>query len=329
MTAFHVQSLIGFAFVFLAVSALASLAGGVAWRLLGGRARGYGPATERAATTAALVLPIVAGVAAVLPLVAHAVVSRGRRDHCLRIAGHLHFCFQHGVGWAESLVAVSLLTLAVASLVVRAARGWRARSTARRSLRALHASSSRVAGHADVRLVPGARRFCFVAGDRQPVIYVSASAWHALEPQERAAMLAHERAHALQRDLRSRRWLAFAAALGAPRVADRLLRAWAHATERLCDAMAAREVGDAAVVASAILTLAGARPPVASAAFVQHEDDVSGRIEAVLREGPMGHAGASTLWQTSWRLALGALLASLVFFDQIHGWVERVVAWLA
>jgi beta-lactamase regulating signal transducer with metallopeptidase domain len=177
-----------------------------------------------------------------------------------------------------------------------------------------------------VILAPGASAFCFVAGRR---IYVSSAAWDALAEEERAAMLAHERAHVVNGDLPRRALLGLAGILGAPWFAARLLGQWRGATEKVCDRAAASSMGTSVAVAQALVTLsrlAGARAtPTAAAAFVHRGVDVVERVEAVLGDGPDGRGAARRIARAAAVLFATVGIMATVLADPLHHAIETLL----
>lgn len=110
------------------------------------------------------------------------------------------------------------------------------------------------------------------------LIVVSRKLMSLLDPSERSAVLAHERAHA---SLRHDRYLivaALGAAVGAERVLARPLR---HSLERWADEVAARQVGDRRIVARALGRAALAAPPPDEFSAAMHAGSVTVRVQAM------------------------------------------------
>lgn len=318
------ESSIGFALAFLLVTWSASLlVCGLVLAARGPLSR-RGPATERAAARAALVLAPLVGLVIVLATGAHSLTALwpGAVDHCAQHGHHPHLCWVHGAGWAGDPLGVVPLAMFAAYFLVRVAQRAAARWSAARALEQI----ARVArpDPGGVLIAPSDRIFCFAAGAARPRVYVSSAAWAALREDERRAVVAHERAHLAQGDLSAGSWLGVLALVGAPIVAQRVLGLWRGATERLCDLRAADEV-DATTVASALvaLTRAGGAAP-AGLAFASPAGVVE-RVEALLAGVPAGTAAARrvTLGLSFLVTSLAALAA--LFADPLHHALETLL----
>jgi beta-lactamase regulating signal transducer with metallopeptidase domain len=231
-------------------------------------------------------------------------VSAGTNDHCVAHTHHPHLCLYHGGTWGETAWAVAAVVAAATALSIGLSRRlwgiWRARG-ARRTLQ--HVAGARRFRTSTVLIAPAASVFCFVSGVWRPRIFVSSTAWNLLDDLERRAVIEHENAHVAHGDLWRRYVLGSLAALGLPFVAARLLEMWAQAAERLCDARSARETGEPAAVASALIKLSRAarRPDTAFANAFISTATVVDRVEALLRDEPCG--GRCARW-------LGGLIAA-------------------
>lgn len=322
-------SLVGFALAFVVVSAGLSLLAGLAVWAFGRRLGRAGPAAERSAAGAGLVLPPALALVMTAALVGRSALGPwlGVPDHCAGHAHHLHLhlCLFHGSAWAERHWALGLVAGAFLLLAVRMGSRLRRMTHARRLLRALEVVSEPAAAKG-VRIVSSPRDFCFTAGIVDPRVFVSRTTWDRLASDQRAAVLAHEQAHIAQGDLWRRAGLGMLSALGAPVVASGLLRLWDGATERLCDRAAARLVGDRLVVASALLALVGRQqaPAAVGAAFTTG-NDVVGRVEALL-DGAL-EDGAAVRWLRRALTVTIALAAALVLLaaDPLHHGLETLL----
>lgn len=134
-----------------------------------------------------------------------------------------------------------------------------------------------------------------------------------LEPDERRALLAHERAHLRFRHHRFVRLTRLAAA-AFPMLMPLDCRV-RYATERWADEEAVREVGDRGVVARAVAGAAIAQTGQASAALGIADSHVVRRVESLLAELPptsrfveLGALGAVIA-------AAGGLVTSLVLVE--------------
>lgn len=324
------ESLIGFAFLFVVTTLVASLVlGGVALAF-GRRLRAAGPRVERVAYGLALLAPPAAASVLVVVLATFSIAGPwwGVADHCGHHAHHLHLCLRHGASWGAHAWAVASIAGTSVFLAVHVGRRiFRVASARAAVARLVRAATTREVRGGTVLVVPSTRAFSFVSGVRRPRIFVSAAAWELLAEDERAAMLAHERAHVAQGDLGRGLVLDLAALLGAPGVARRCLGRWEDATERLCDHVAVAEVG-VAPLARALLAMAGApdlRTAVPGAAFVRDGGAVVTRVEAVLEGTRDGIALARLL---SAAAAIGAGTAVLVVVTRagaVHHLIESVL----
>src|SRR5687768_16730376 len=185
-------SLIGFALAFIAATWIISLVFGAGMLVLS-RATRRDPALERAATGVALVMPPLLGAAAVAAVIVYSIrAAGGAGDHCGPHDHHPHLCVIHGAAWAANAWAVAALAVAGAVVLARGVRLMVAHVRGGRAIDDL----GRIAVEMDgVLHVPSERPFLFVAGARGGAIFVSSAAWQALAPAERAAAVAHERAH--------------------------------------------------------------------------------------------------------------------------------------
>jgi Zn-dependent protease with chaperone function len=320
-------SLVGFGIVFLATSFVLSGLLALPVLALGTRLRRLGPWVERRAVAGALGLPPVLAFGLVAVLVASSLLAlRSGTDHCLDHGHHLHLCVLHGAPWVSQAWALALVAFALTFVVVRAClSGW-AHFGAQRSVGRLRKLGTRL-GARRTYLVPSNERFAFTAGLFSPAVIVSSAAWNALDAEQRAAILVHERAHIENGDLWLRVVLGIAATLGFPGVASRLLATWSLTAERICDRQAANEVGRPSTVASAMLALAGTSPaPVGPAGVVfAAASCVPERIVAVLEEGPGGEARSKLMLATLALAAASAVLAWVAFAEPIHHVLETLL----
>jgi hypothetical protein len=316
-------SLVGFGLALVATMWAVSLVLGAA-ALLVSRASGRDPALERAAATVGLGAPPILGAAAVMAIVVHSFSAVGSgADHCGEHGHHLHLCVAHGASWAANSAAVAALAAVgavmlarIVALIASLVSGYRAVSDLRR-----------VAVEIDgVLVVPSERFFVFTAGFWRGATFASSAAWRTLGAAERAAAVAHERAHQEGRDLLRRAALALLAIAGAPLIGRRMLSVWDSATERLRDRDAAAAIGDETSVASALVALAraGSACPAWTASLVP-ADELSLRVASVLDErGPRVRAGAR-LVTTSGVALVAAIPVAFLLADPLHHLLETVL----
>jgi Zn-dependent protease with chaperone function len=286
-----------------------------------------GPWVARRAAAAALVLPPLLSFGLVLILLAgsaHALWTGA--DHCLVHDHHLHLCLVHGAAWASQPWAVAVVAAAGTFVLLRAGLSALAHLRAQRSVGRLRNLGDEL-GVPGCYLVPSRERFAFTAGLLSPAVLISSAAWEALNPEERAAVVAHELGHLAHGDPRWRAWLGALASLGAPFLANRLLLIWSLATERLCDRRAALAVGKPSTVASAMLALARPLPPhlAHSGAVFAAASHLPSRIQALLAEGPDGSTCARRLL---WGVLVGTatvLTACVLFAEPLHHALETLL----
>jgi Zn-dependent protease with chaperone function len=287
-----------------------------AWvALAAGRLRDAGPAAERSAAGWALLAPIVLAATIVVVIAA---VGSGSEDHCVGHDHHAHFCFVHGAAWLERPWAVALAVASTVTFVLRiAAVAWR-RARARRAITQVRKVSELGDG---VWIARSERVFCFVAGWRRPEVFMSSRANEALPPNERAAVIAHERAHAAHGDLWLSTLVDLASTAAAPLAGGWLHTRWTEASERLCDTVAARATAPESV-ASALVRMcrAGHLEPIASG-FTPAADALEDRVRAVLAGVPAGRR----LGWIAWSLVAGAIAASVLLATPLHHALETLL----
>jgi Zn-dependent protease with chaperone function len=273
----HAASLVGFAAVFVLVAWATSLLARLSAAAIDANHRG--PALERRLLEVGALAPLVIATSVVAILMG---ISLLGEDHCLDHHHHAHFCLIHGAPWAEQSWAVALVGFAA---VVGAWRFARLVITAARNRRALSKLRAVAMYEDGIHWLPTPEPICFVT--RNAEIFVSRGAWDALDPQERRAMVEHERAHIAHRDVIRRFVLDVATSFIGPWMS---LRArWDAVTERLCDARAAATIGDHESVASALVKLARLQrsTTVQMLGFTPRHDAVSSRVHAILAEPPL------------------------------------------
>lgn len=321
-------SLIGFALV----AALLSWSSSV---VLAGVVTGYrrrlgaaGPQAERAATTLALALPPLLGVAitTVLALGKLWELAATGADHCGAHPHHLHLCLVHGGTWAQTTWAV------VAIGALGAVTGARIASTAGRRVRAagalrkLRRVAEPIGERGETLLVPSSLPFAFTGGVMRPRIYVSTVLWEHLSPREREAVLAHERAHVRRGDVWKRLLLELAGHLGDPFFTSRLRARWHAATEKICDGEAAGKLADPVPVAQALVRSArlGLARPAGAFSFSSHDAGIRERVEELLAGRP-----SQKVYFRPTVLGCAAvvmlLAAAIVFFHPLHHLLESIL----
>ncbi|WP_373045729.1 M56 family metallopeptidase [Vulgatibacter sp.] len=305
---------------------LVSLAAGLAWWSLGARVRS--PFVRADLAFLLGTLPATATLAVLLAAIAPPLRALfGGPDHCVDHAHHLHLCLIHFAGLRPGL--------AVAGAAALAAFAWRlgtflaGERAATRRLRLLEGlGEARTDAHGStLLLLPGAPGLCHAAGILRRRIFLSASLAGRLDPGALEGALAHERAHLRRRDPLSRLLLAGAGLFALPFVARTLARAHRDAAEEACDLHAAAEVGDGALVASALVQVAKLQRDVQHLALAFGGSALERRVRALLDVPPRTRTPLSLALGCSVLLA-GAAVA-LAFDDAIHHAVETLFAHLS
>ncbi|MBI5509128.1 MAG: M56 family metallopeptidase [Deltaproteobacteria bacterium] len=321
------SSLVAFGVVFVGASLVLSVLFNLVLLACTPALRRLGPWVERRAAASAIILPpvIAIGLVAVLAVGSALAILRGS-DHCLDHSHHLHLCLKHGMAWASRPWALCLVISLATFVAVRSALSawahWGAQRAAAR-LRAVGAPIDQTGCY----LVPSQERFAFTAGLLSPTVVVSSAAWHALDSDERDAVLAHELAHVAHGDLRLRAILGLAAALGFPFLVNRTLRLWELSAERICDRRAALAVQRPSTVASAMLALVRAAPPklAPEGAIFAAACHVPERVESVLREEPDGERPSRRLMAATVLAAVAVTATCGLFSEPIHHILETIL----
>lgn len=242
------------AVVFLVIG---SLVAAVAARVLHTRVARWDPGARHRAFVLLAALPVLLALCLMLAVSLPSVIAlvAPGLDHCLSHGDHhFHLCFIHlpdvGIG-----VAVPLAWgCGVGYIVARAAVAGPATVRAMRTASTLQRSGER-RDDLGITLVESRLPVCLAAGLLRPRVLVSRDLFQSLGDQQRAIVLAHERAHVRRRDA----FVAVAARALAifhlPAVARSLVREMAIAAEQACDEAAAQGVGDRLAVASTILAV--------------------------------------------------------------------------
>lgn len=217
------------------------------------------------------------------------------------------------LGRASIPALVALLSACGTTLV----RHFRARSRVRRALHGL--PSSPVAVLPDTApyafALPGGRR---ARGRRRARIVVSTALLDALEPAERRALFAHERAHLAARHHRSL-LLAQLAADANPFLRP-MRTAVAFGVERWADEEAARKVGDRRLTARAVgkAALIARESPARTLPAVAGSGQVPRRVQALLAPAPSSRlllppttAPGLAAGLAAWLAAVGAATSAL------------------
>ena len=170
-------------------------------------------------------------------------------DHCLEHGGHPHLCLTHG-HWQPTRLGSFLFLGLMVGVTVPLLRFLWAYRNGRRSLASMLALGSPHQGYFRLKV---AQPLAFTTGIVRPQVCLSEGLLQTLPEQHLAVVLAHEQAHQQRRD-GLRLLLAEATTLiMPPQFRAHLLGDLLQTTERACDEKAARQVGDALVVAEALL----------------------------------------------------------------------------
>ena len=143
-----------------------------------------------------------------------------------------------------------------------------------------------------VAVLPSAAPQAFVVGLLRPRVYLSHGLLATLCPEELAAVLAHEQAHARRRDPLIR-WIAgFGLSWHVPGIAAALQRQLRRTQEMAADADAAQAVGDRLRVAETLVHCARLQMAPAGTTVEFGQSDLAARVQALLGPVP-AHAGPS------------------------------------
>ena len=317
----------------LQCAAIAALASGAASLLLLALTLPARPLLQRLtaarradALLLAAVLPALACLAVVLgaatpPLLA--ALGLGA-DHCPTHTHHAHLCLLHPGRLHSAVAALGAVSLAV--LTFRAAWLLSSLRDTRRRLDVLEQlGSARPGSRFPVIAVRGARGLCHSAGVFSRRIFVSSELLETLSTDEARAALAHEEAHLTRRDPLSCLALSVAKLFWLPGLAALLQRDFHAAMEEACDADAARSLGDAALVASALVNVATLQSEQARDAVPAFgEGALEARVHKLLGERPPKVAASLA---AALLLAAGAAAAvtTAVGADALHHAAETAL----
>ncbi len=250
-------------------------------------------------------------------------------DHCLlHDDAHAHLCFVH---LPQAAIHTGLLLLLVFLVTYAVFRAAFAASSVLRALRVVAALAKTGEPRSDlgITVVETAQPVCVAAGLLWPRVLLSRGLLKALTAEERAVVLAHERAHVRRHDALVGSVVRALAVVHLPPVGRWLVRELEVAAEQACDEEAARVVGDRVSVAAAILAVErtlqqAATREVASVAVGFGARAVERRVAALLCE-PAPPQSLRPL-----ALCLGAaLVAMLVGAYDLHHLTESVLSALA
>jgi Zn-dependent protease with chaperone function len=164
---------------------------------------------------------------------------------------------------AAGVVTLLLGALGFSVIGLAATSAWRQLRASRRFLGALRVVARRPIHGTVVAVVESDEPLAFCAGLLRPQMYVSTGTLGRLREDELQAVVAHERHHARQRDpLRIFTTRVLADALFFLPAARRLGERYAALAELAADRAAVRSAGEAAPLASALLSFEAANPAV-------------------------------------------------------------------
>lgn len=234
----------------------------------------------------------------------------------------------HAIPWTHAALHAAnylLLLLAAAGVVRLAFALARMHAFAASIRRTATPDPASVAG-VPLYQIASTRPLCFTMGPLRPAIYLTTGLREQLSPRECEAMLAHEAAHVHRQDGLVRLFHSLFYALFPLPGARLLLADWHHAAERACDAAAAARIGSATDVATALIRAAQAVSQSAghvpeSACFVALDDDIEGRVAALLAPSSAGARGCPPRVVLAGLGSLGA--ASLWFSHAVELFVRH------
>lgn len=207
-------------------------------------------------------------------------------DHCTRHDDqHFHLCLVHAPGLASFGPSAALILAALVPAWVRFGSTVLRVHRARRLVQALDTNASVATGESHA-VVDSEIPFALTAGLFTPRIFVTSALVRDLDTTSTAAMLAHEAAHVRRRDPLRKLVGELFSAFHFPGVRRMLLADLSLACEESCDESAAREIGDRADVAAALVALgrlierAPERPSLVGAAF--GDANIETRVRSLL-----------------------------------------------
>lgn len=246
----------------------------------------------------------------------------GTADHCGAHSHHLHLCVVHPAAVRPAVAAIGATALAVFGARLFSLWGrWRTESQAMRALEAL--GSEGPARAFPVQVVPATGWWCFAAGALRRRIVLSEPVVRGLAPAELEAALSHEEAHLRRHDPLAQRLLAMAGLLSLPFASARAQACFRAAAEEASDAAAALKVRDGAVVARALVKVAGG--PAWSGAFSFGEHPLERRVQRLLSGVASDARVHSRVMLAGVGLGLGAVGLALLTAAELHHGVETAL----
>jgi Zn-dependent protease with chaperone function len=219
--------------------------------------------------------------------------------HCFAHAPHHpHLCLQHPWLARPLLLQASLVVVLWSAFAL-----WRGGRVIRELVRAekwageLRRLPSELVGGVRIRLADDLGLAAFTVGIWSPVVVIDRLLWESLNALERLAVVHHEAAHGTRRDALTLACLRLATSLLPWPANASWLRAWKAASEATCDRHAARQLGDATLVAMALVSVERLRASSAAAGLlaptlgVAPGTELETRVRALLEDN--ASSGAS------------------------------------
>ncbi|NUP07708.1 MAG: hypothetical protein HOW73_16800 [Polyangiaceae bacterium] len=280
-------------------------------------------------------LPIAVGVGVVLSILSPQALFG--RCHCVAHPHHLHLCFQHAV-FSWPLVACAVIGFAC--LVPIANEAWKLVADCRATSRWVSSLSTRraeFAGGADVEIDDALGPQAITVGLFRARVIVGARLWSTLAPEDRAAIAAHERAHASRRDPLTLLCLRIAVCVMPTRSGARLVDGWKRSAELSCDRLAACWIGDASSVAAALiacgrLQLATSTRVCAGSLAATTGDDLELRVKSLLASASDRASRISArgdLFELAAAAAAVAIAVTAVGGHSAHHAMETLLGWIS
>ncbi len=259
-------------------------------------------------------------IAAILTMSAASKAYPALQSVCVSHSGSWwHACVWHPLESTEKPWLWLALVAVVGGAGLLAVRSLCALYRAQQQLRALIRLARQATMPGDVRVVESPIPLALAVGLRRGHVLISKGLTAALSAAELDAVIAHEKAHLSNGDIRFGMLAKVASLLHLPRTRARLLAAWALATEQRCDQAAALSCGSPLVVAQALLAVEraqqGQRQPLQPLLTMAFADSfLSLRVQALLQPG----AGS--------RFPLGGVLLVMatLFVLFSAGWVHHI-----
>ncbi|MCO4769692.1 MAG: M56 family metallopeptidase [Deltaproteobacteria bacterium] len=151
-----------------------------------------------------------------------------------------------------------------------------------------------------------------LVGWLRPTLAIDSRLWDVLSASERRALLAHEDAHLRRHDPFVLHLLRVLGILGPQRATSRLIRSWLCRAETSADAVAARQLGDPLLLATALLRCARLRVDTPPRALAWTGGDLADRVQRLMDAPPADIAATpdATFADGAALLLLGLLVAA-------------------